>query len=166
MLDVRLQPGSSVDIPVPAGHTGMVYVFRGEAVSGGAALREGLAGFITTPRRDGSLTITTRPDAALVSVPAAHAKASASPADAAKGIAAFEPAAVAAIVILGEPIDEPIARRGPFVMNTRREIEQAFEDYRCRRPCATLRVACVTLGVLHLRRSGKIQRESRVRGEL
>jgi quercetin 2,3-dioxygenase len=32
-------------------------------------------------------------------------------------------------VMSGEPIPEPIVGYGPFVMNTRTEIEQAFEDY-------------------------------------
>lgn len=34
------------------------------------------------------------------------------------------------VMISGEPIDEPISRYGPFVMNTPDEIRQAFEDFR------------------------------------
>jgi redox-sensitive bicupin YhaK (pirin superfamily) len=34
------------------------------------------------------------------------------------------------LVMDGEPIDEPVVGRGPFVMNTHAEIERAFEEYR------------------------------------
>jgi len=34
------------------------------------------------------------------------------------------------IFVAGQPIREPIVQYGPFVMNTREEIEQAFADYR------------------------------------
>ena len=34
------------------------------------------------------------------------------------------------LLIAGVPLNEPIARYGPFVMNTEGEIRQAIEDYR------------------------------------
>jgi len=34
------------------------------------------------------------------------------------------------LLVAAQPLREPVARGGPFVMNTREEIVQAFEDYR------------------------------------
>ena len=33
------------------------------------------------------------------------------------------------LVMGGEPFDEPVVGHGPFVMNSRAEIQQAFEEY-------------------------------------
>jgi redox-sensitive bicupin YhaK (pirin superfamily) len=37
------------------------------------------------------------------------------------------------LLVSAQPLEEPVARGGPFVMNTREEVLQAFEDYRLNR---------------------------------
>ena len=34
------------------------------------------------------------------------------------------------IVVAGRPFNEPVAKYGPFVMNTQQQIVQAIEDFR------------------------------------
>jgi redox-sensitive bicupin YhaK (pirin superfamily) len=40
------------------------------------------------------------------------------------------PRGVELLMLQGQPIGEPVAQRGPFVMNTREEIAQTIEEYR------------------------------------
>lgn len=38
--------------------------------------------------------------------------------------------AIQFLLVSGKPINEPVAWRGPIVMNTEEELERAFDEYR------------------------------------
>ncbi|MEJ2120528.1 MAG: pirin family protein [Alphaproteobacteria bacterium] len=103
-LDVTLPPGAVLEQPVPEGHNGFVYVFEGESVT------------VDTANGSGGATVPYRHLAVLGEGDGLRLTNDAN-----------TPARM--LVVAGRPIGEPVARYGPFVMNTREEIFQAFKDY-------------------------------------
>jgi hypothetical protein len=101
------EPGGSWTLP-PAAHVDtirVVYLFEGRGAtvrrSGDGAAGEGYLGARTAAVLDSQRDVTITADG--------H---------------------VELLVMQGRPIGEPVAQQGPFVMNTRAEIVQAFDDYR------------------------------------
>ena len=100
--DWTIQPGGQASIEVAPEHNVGVYVFSGNVMVGSDGQKI----------EDGQLAVLT--DGTTISV----------------AVAADEPAAARFLVLGGVPHAEPVARYGPFVMNTQEELEQAFADYR------------------------------------
>ena len=94
-----LQPGASIDQPLAADCNALLYVFSGELISSGE------------PLADGEMGVLGEGDSVNLSVPAAAA------------------AAARLLLLGGVPLGEPVVQHGPFVMNTRQEIDQAIQDY-------------------------------------
>jgi len=99
-LDVGLPAGAPVEIPIPAGHAAFLYPFEGVMMVGADGSGRTVADSEIAVLSDGETVTLTGGD------------------DGGRGI-----------LVAGRPIREPIARHGPFVMNTREEIVQAFQDY-------------------------------------
>ena len=97
-LDVALAPGGSFVHSIPRGHAAFAYLFEGAARFGGEDSAE-----VTAPRL-----------AVLGDGDTVEARAESSP-------ARF-------LLVSGKPLNEPIARCGPFVMNTQEEIEQTLRE--------------------------------------
>ena len=100
-LDVTLAAGQAFEQPMPRGHTGLLYVFRGEVTVGGGSA--GRAQVVSSPR----LAILSDGDVVRVR-------------------AASTPARF--LLLSAQPLHEPAVRYGPFVMNTREEIAQAIHE--------------------------------------
>ena len=108
MVHATLAPGAQVQIPWPTEFNALVYVL------GGA----GSVGADGQPVRTGQLAVFGAGDS--VTIGAAPTQESRTP-------------TLDVLVLGGRPIREPVYAYGPFVMNTRDEVAQAFEDYQAGR---------------------------------
>jgi redox-sensitive bicupin YhaK (pirin superfamily) len=108
LLHVTLQPGAQLHLPWRSDFNALVYVLGGS----------GSVGPDHRPVRTGQLAVFGAGDA--LTVDAARTQEG--------------PGHELDILVLGgQPIREPVAAYGPFVMNTRDELVQAFEDFQAGR---------------------------------
>jgi redox-sensitive bicupin YhaK (pirin superfamily) len=99
-LDITLAPGSHWQYTLPAGHNAFAYVFEGA---------------VTVGEGEGAQVLAQSELAVLGGGRQLQLRAGAQEAR--------------LILVAGRPLGEPVARHGPFVMNTREELMQAFVDY-------------------------------------
>lgn len=101
-LHFKLEPGGSITQPVPDDFNAFAYVVDGEGWFGAKGKRAG-DGQMVLFAEDGDEIRIANPENAKV--------------------------ALEVLLIAGVPLNEPMARYGPFVMNTQAEIREAFYDY-------------------------------------
>jgi redox-sensitive bicupin YhaK (pirin superfamily) len=102
-LHYKIEPGGVVNQPVPSDYNAFAYIVEGEGLFGLDAEHAGDSQMVLfAPEGDGIR----------IENPV-NAKTT-----------------LEVLLIAGVPLNEPIARYGPFVMNTETEIHQAFDDYR------------------------------------
>lgn len=99
-LDVRLPAGERFAQPVPADHNVFVYPYEGSIQVGPAE----------EPRPLGSQSAGVLEEGEAIDISAGEEGA-------------------AFLVLAARPLREPVVQYGPFVMNSREEIEQAIQDY-------------------------------------
>lgn len=102
MADVRLNEGATVEVKLPEGYRLMAYVYAGTV---SATMQDTHA---QGKADNGGLMIFTSEDHTIT----LHSET-------ASGL----------LLLAGKPLNEPIVHRGPFVMNTVAEIQQAMIDY-------------------------------------
>jgi len=100
-LDLKLPAGVELTVPVTAGHNAFLYVYEGEAKVG---------------EPQGARTLPYRAAGVLSDGDAVQLRGGERGAQ--------------LLLLAARPLREPVVQYGPFVMNTRQEIEQAVEDYR------------------------------------
>jgi len=107
-IHATISPGAELSLPWRADHNGLLYVLNGEGSVGPEARRIGM----------GQLAVFGAGN--VMTVRADQQQESRSP-------------SMDMLILGGRPIGEPVAWMGPFVMNTREEVMQAFSDYQAGR---------------------------------
>src|ERR1700761_12334 len=97
-MDIAVQAGAQIEIPLPEGHSGFAYVFDGTDASV-AGERLGRS----------ELAVLSKGDSVRV---------------------AGRDAAARVLLVAGKALQEPVARYGPFVMNTPEQIHEAIAAFR------------------------------------
>ena len=100
VLDIALDAGKAWEYALPAGHNAFAYVFEGA---------------LTVGEGDEARPLDTHEMGVLGGGEVLQVRAGSRPAR--------------VIVVAGRPLREPVMRHGPFVMNTRQELMQAFVDF-------------------------------------
>ncbi|MEI8335126.1 MAG: pirin family protein [Chloroflexota bacterium] len=108
LVHATLAPGARLSLPWSVDHNALAYVLAGR----------GSVGLERRPIATGQLAVFGPGDA--VTIDADATRESRSP-------------NLDVLVLGGRPIREPVAWMGPFVMNTREEVMQAFDDYQAGR---------------------------------
>jgi redox-sensitive bicupin YhaK (pirin superfamily) len=104
LAHATVSPGAQLRLPWPEDYNALVYVLSGAGTVGPAA-RPIHSGQLAVLGAGGSITVS-----------ADTTQDSRSP-------------QLDVLLLGGHPIREPVAHYGPFVMNTRSELQQAFDDY-------------------------------------
>jgi redox-sensitive bicupin YhaK (pirin superfamily) len=102
-LDIHLDAGVSFGQQLPEAHNAFIVVYRGDLTVAGETVRS---------RRMAILANTPGSDGTLLQA---------------------GPEGARAILVAGQPLKEPIAQYGPFVMNTQQELVQAVQDFQAGR---------------------------------
>jgi redox-sensitive bicupin YhaK (pirin superfamily) len=101
-LHYRIEPGGAATQRVPDDYNAFAYIVDGKGSFGAEGERAGDGQMVLFMRDGDDVRIENPPDAK---------------------------ATLEVLLIAGVPLNEPVARYGPFVMNTEGEIRQAIEDY-------------------------------------
>ena len=104
MVEMRLEPGASVTQDLPADYAAFAVVLAGEGAMGADA----------RPVKSGDVVWLTRNETP----------------DPSEAVFRAGETPLRTLLFAGRPLREPVVAGGPFVMNTRAEIEQAYADYR------------------------------------